>query len=291
MDGFDLLASEIPPDPRRRWGLLGQAQRDAAYDNNAAVTDSPALIEARNTASAALRTSRPEALDLPYAEGQRTCWDLYPAGDRAAPCLVFIHGGYWQRNSRELFAMMAESLSAWGWSVAIPGYCLAPEATLSQIVSEVHTAMDWLAREGASHGIAGPVIVSGWSAGAQLAALVLSHPRISAGLAISGIYDLAPIRDTGLNRALKLTDDEVQRLSPLRLAPVPKPLVIAYGSAELPALIWDSRRFHEMRAAAHMPGALVPVAKANHFTILDHLRRKDGELTGIVRSLAERLPA
>ena len=33
------------------------------------------------------------------------------------------------------------------------------------------------------------------------------------------------------------------------------------------------------RAAQHLPGALVPVAGANHFTILPALREADGELT------------
>src|SRR5262249_30643275 len=96
MEGFDLLASEMPPDPRRRWALLDQVERDAAYDNNAAVPDSPALIEARNAASAEYRAAHAGALDLPYGEGERTRWDLYPATDPSAPCLVFIHGGYWQ---------------------------------------------------------------------------------------------------------------------------------------------------------------------------------------------------
>jgi arylformamidase len=287
MNSFDVLAPQMPPDPRLRWALLTQAERDAAYDNNAAVPDSPALIEERNRASAAYRAAHPGALDLAYGDGERTKWDLYPGGDPAAPCLVFIHGGYWLRNSREVFAMVAEGVAAWGWSVAVPGYSLAPDATLTQIVGEIWSALTWLGREGPGHGIAGPVIVSGWSAGGQLAAMALPHPAVHAGLAISGVFDLAPLRDTGLNSALKLTDEEVRSLSPLRLPPAPKPLAIAYGSDEVPALVWDSRRFHEMRAAAHMPGALVPVAGANHFTILDHLRARDGELVRLARSLAE----
>ncbi len=78
--------------------------------------------------------------------------------------------------------MFAEGMAAHGWSVAMPGYTLAPEATLTQIAGEMHAAMDWLGREGPAHGIGGPVIVSGWSAGAQLAALALGHPRVAAGL-------------------------------------------------------------------------------------------------------------
>ena len=81
--------------------------------------------------------------------------------------MVFIHGGYWQRNSRDLFAMLVEGMAAHGWSVAIPRYSFAPEATLTEIVEKISLALDWLAADGPSHGIAGPVVLSGWSAGAH----------------------------------------------------------------------------------------------------------------------------
>lgn len=287
MTAIGLVPEEVPADPRRIWIELDQAARNAAYDNNAAVADSAALIQERNATSAVFRATRPGTLDVPYADGERTRFDLYPATDETAPCLVFIHGGYWQRNSREAFAMLAEGAAAVGWSVAMPGYTLAPQATLSKIAGEMNRALDWLSDTGPSHGIAGPIIVSGWSAGAQLALLALPHRAVTAGLAISGVYDLAPIRDTHLNAALQITDDEIDALSPLRLPPTQKPLTIAYGTAEVPALIWDSRRLHAQRAAAHAPGPLIPIAGANHFTILDALRRPDGILLNAARDLVE----
>jgi acetyl esterase/lipase len=118
-------------DPRLHWLTLSQAERDAAYDNNKAVANSPALIAARNEASAGLRAAHTAALDIPYGPRERTKIDLYPARDKWASCLVFIHGGYWQRNTRDVFAMLVEGMAAHGWSVAIPGYSLAPEASLT----------------------------------------------------------------------------------------------------------------------------------------------------------------
>jgi len=275
-----------PSDPRLNWAALSQAERDAAYDNNAAVKNSAALIAERNQASETLRASRNSFLDVPYGDRERTKIDLYPAADGTAPCLVFLHGGYWQRNSREVFAMLVEGVAAHGWSVAIPGYSLAPDASLTDIVTEISQSLDWLAHNGESYGISGPVVLSGWSAGAQLVAMALDHPRVTAGLAISGVYDLAPIRDTGLNNALKLTDQEIARLSPLRLPAVQKRLDIAYGTAELPALVFDSIRLHESRMAAHAPGRLFPIEDADHFSILSELRRPDGALVDIARKLA-----
>jgi acetyl esterase/lipase len=275
-----------PRIPRSSWTALSQAERDAAYDNNKAVANSPALIAARNEVSAKYRTAHASALDIPYGPRERTKIDLYPARDKSAPCLVFIHGGYWQRNSRDVFAMLVEGMAAHGWSVAIPGYTLTPEATLTEIVQEISLSLDWLASRGPSHGIAGPVIVSGWSAGGHLTAMALTHPLVAAGLAISGVYDLEPIRDTSLNIALKLTDKEIAELSPLKLPMVQKPLAIVYGAAELPALVLDSQYLHDARKAVSAPGELVAIPGANHFTILEELRRSDGMLTKIALSLA-----
>ena len=122
-------------------------------------------------------------------------------------------------------------------------------------------------------------MLSGWSAGGHLTAACLGHARVSAGLAISGIFELGPIRDTYLNEKLRLSDTEIETLSPLRLPMVKKPLAIAYGTAELPPLVADSRDLHARRAAEHLPGALIPVAGADHFTITHELRDADGELT------------
>ena len=258
---------------------MSRAERDAAYDNTNAVKNSPALNEARIAASAAFRKAHPGHLDLAYGPKERNRWDLFPAQDSNAPCFVFIHGGYWQRNSKDQFASLIAGPYARGWAAALPGYTLAPDATLTEIVAEIDAALDWLAANGAQHGINGKVVLSGWSAGGHLTAQCLGHKRVSAGLAVSGVFELGPIRDTSLNDKLKLGEAEIAALSPLRLPMVKKPLAIAYGTAELPPLVGDSRALHRRRAAEHLPGALIPVAGADHFTITHELRDADGELT------------
>jgi arylformamidase len=261
------------------WGIMSRAERDAAYNNSAAVKNSAELNAAREAQSASFRKSHPGHLDLRYGPKERNSWDLFPAADPKAPCLVFIHGGYWQRNSKELFANLIGGLRAHGWAGALPGYTLAPDASLTEIVAEINAALDWLAANGKAHGIDGKVVLSGWSAGGHLTAMCLGHRRVTAGLAISGVYELGPIRDTYLDEKLALTDGEIETLSPLRLPMIAKPMAITYGSAELPALVMDSRRLHAKRAAEHLAGPLIPVAGADHFTIIHELRDPDGVLT------------
>ncbi len=249
------------------WGRMSDAERDAAYNNSAAVPGSDEAQQRRAAESAAFRAANPPT-ELVYGPHERQRIDLFGAGERT---LVFIHGGYWQRGAREMISVVAEGPLARGWSVAFPGYRIAPEVGLDDIVADVTAALDRLAERG-------PLVVAGHSAGGHLAALALAHPAVAAGLAISGVFELGPIRDTFLNAKLNLTPAQLDRLSPLRRPVVGKPLVIAYGTAELPALIANSREFHSVRAAAHAPGALVPIPRAEHFSVLDALRDANGLL-------------
>jgi len=281
-----------PADPRAHWFALSQDQREMAYDNNAAAADSARLIDERNARSAVYRDAHNATLDIPYGDAERMAFDLYPAARAEAPCLVFIHGGYWQRNSREMFACFAEGPAAAGWSVALPGYTLAPQKTLTGIVSEIGRALDWLAINGATYGIAGPIILAGWSAGAHLTVLHLDHPSVVAGLAISGIYELAPLRQTQFNAALQLTEEETRKLSPLHLPISSKPLAIAYGTDELATLVLDSCDLFAQRQATGAPGWLLPIEGANHFSILAELQKPAGALvTAAARLLETATPA
>ena len=271
------------------WGELSRSQRDAAYNNSAAVKGSDDYRERWIAASQAYRAAHPRHLDIPYAPQERTKWDLFPGTDPNAPCLVHVHGGYWQRNSREVFSCLAEGVAKHGWSVALPGYTLAQDLSLTGLVAELRLALDWLRTSRTDHGIKGPVILSGWSAGGHLTAMLLDHPVVAVGLAISGVYELGPIRDTYLNEKVRLTDKEIATLSPLRLPHVSKPLDIAYGTKELTALVEDSRSLHRQRAAQHLPGSLVPAPDLDHFSILETLRDPSGFLTRQALHLAQGL--
>jgi acetyl esterase/lipase len=132
----------MPYDPLPAfWATATQAERDAGYDNNRAVPDSATLIQARDAAAASFRAAHTGHLDLAYGPGQRHAWDLFPAARADAPCLVFIHGGYWQRNRREDFCAVLAGAHERGWSTALPSYTLAPESTLTQITAEITASL------------------------------------------------------------------------------------------------------------------------------------------------------
>jgi acetyl esterase/lipase len=271
------------------WRGMDRAALDAAYNNAAAVADSAGWIAGWTERTRELRALHPDHLDLAYGDRPRNRIDLYRSGAPEAPMLVFIHGGYWQRNSKDVFGCLAEGPLARGIDVAMVGYTLCPEIRLSGIAAEIARALDWLARRAPERGFpARRLAVSGWSAGGHLTALAMHHPAVGAGLAISGIFDLEPIRLGSLNQVVGLDLDEVERLSPIRHLPrAAGPLTVAYGEGELPELGRQSRDFFAAWRAAGLPGQLAPLPGRDHFSILDELHRPDGALTAAVCRLLD----
>ncbi|OGA50899.1 MAG: esterase [Betaproteobacteria bacterium RIFCSPLOWO2_12_FULL_63_13] len=265
---------------------MDRAQLDAAYNNSAAVADSPAILADWQARSELLRAAHPQGLDLRYGLAERNRIDYF-AAERAGPVLVFIHGGYWQMRAKETFSFLAAGPLAHGIHVALVGYTLAPQKRLNDIVAEIRSAIGWLAAQVSTFGgDPARIYVSGWSAGGHLAAMSIAEPGVRGGLAISGIYDLEPIRLCYLNDKLSLDRDEARRLSPLSNLPKRSgPLITTYGDAELPELRRQSQEFTAARMRAGLPGRLVPLPGHNHFTILEELASPDGALTMLAREL------
>lgn len=260
------------------WRGMTRAELDAAYNNGLAVKNSAEKIAEWTARSARLRQERRETLDIPYGTKPRNRIDIFRSGHANAPLFTFIHGGYWQRNSKEVFSCVAEGPLAHGFDVALIGYTLAPEATLTEIVDEVRAALRWLRQHGPDHSISAErILVSGWSAGGHLTTMALGEA--DAGLSISGVFDLEPCRLNYLNDALHLSENEVQALSPIRQQPLQSgPLIVAFGDAELPELQRQSRDYHDARIKAGVASELMPLSAHDHFSIIEELAFPDGKL-------------
>jgi arylformamidase len=267
------------------WRGMTRAELDAAYNNSAAVKNSAEKIAEWTSRSAETRARPGALLDVVYGPLPNNRIDIFPCGRARAPLFVFIHGGYWQRNSKEIFACMAEGPLAKGFDAALVGYTLAPQATLTEIVSEIRGAVRWLRAEGARFGVAKEkILLSGWSAGGHLTAMALDEADI--GLAISGIFDLEPCRLNYLNEKLNLTLEERSVLSPLwQLSSPSRPLTLAWGTRELPELQRQSDVHHAARKTANLPSERLPLTGHDHFSILEELANPDGKLVAACRLL------
>ncbi len=263
------------------WNGMTQAQLDAAYNNMAAVADSGTRLADWTDRSARLRTRLGDELDISYGPRPRNRFDIFRCGRPSAPLVVFIHGGWWQRNSKEVFSCIAEGPLAHGLDVALVGYTLAPDASLGEIASEISTALDAIVAYQSQRSLATRLILSGWSAGGHLTALSMDHPAVAAGVSISGVFDLEPIRLSSINEKLRLAADAVLPLSPVHATPTDKPLTLAFGLAELPEMRRQSVDYAADGERLGKPVTCLPLAGHDHFSVVEELTSPEGRLARV----------
>ena len=257
---------------------LSAEQLEQQYNNRARVPDHPAVMARWKAGSEAARAAHPPER-LAYGAGERERMDWFDAGP-GAPVAVFIHGGYWQALDESWFSFVAPPLLARGVSVAIPTYDLAPQVGLDRIVEQMRMAVEAVA----ARTDAKPV-VTGHSAGGHLSACLLSEGRARAAVAISGVFELAPLIPTSINAALRLDAFEARRLSPAEWpAPAGAVLDCVVGGDESAEFLRQSRDMAERWGRHGARTRFDPLPGLNHFTVLDPLFDADSAL---VRRIAE----
>ena len=273
------------------WRSLSQEALDSGLNNGAAVAGSGNTVEGWEKLSAEMRTAHSAHLDLQYGPRERNRIDFLKSREPNAPTLLFIHGGYWQMRSKSAFTLFAAGPMVHGINVALIGYTLAPDATLEQIVTEIHAGIDYLAGRLPELGAdAKRLVASGWSAGGHLTAMAMMNPHIKGGVAISGIYDLEPIRHSYLNVKLGLDEAMSKRNSPMLLkTDAAKPMALTVGGAELPLLRKQTADFAAYRAKSGSPVIYEEIPGTNHFTIMDEMAQPNGRITAMIRQVLEQV--
>jgi arylformamidase len=196
------------------------------YDNRKKV---PAdLLEAYRArwraGSCKARETMPCALDLAYGPSALEKLDVFmPEGGGRNPVQVYIHGGYWHFGDKAECSYVALGFSAAGVITVPINYGLAPEVRIGEQVRQCAAALRWVRDNIAEYGGDPEQIhVTGHSAGAHLAVMLATRDPDSGasplppGLvrsvcALSGIYDLEPVRFTVVNDAVRLAPGPVPR--------------------------------------------------------------------------------
>ncbi len=266
---------------------------DSAYDNRSAVGHDFAEAffakcaeDARDFREAMTAKGKAE-LDLAYGPAEREKLDIFMPADAPKGLAFFVHGGFWRMFDKSQWSHLATGALARGWAVAVPSYTLVPEVRVAQITQQIARAVVF----GAGC-IAGPVRLSGHSAGGHLVSRLLCldvaldtavAARIQHVVSISGVHDLRPLLRVALNEVFRLDEAEAVSESPALRQPRPGASLTCWaGGAELPefvrqndllANIWTG--FGIETRAVHAPGR-------NHFTVLEDLTDPESELTKLI---------
>jgi arylformamidase len=270
---------------------------EAEYDNRGRVPEHPEIFARNDRASAAYRAAAAGAeLGLSYGPSARQIIDFFPAKDAAAPLALFIHGGYWRSREPASFSHTAVSLNARGVSVAVAGYDLCPQVTISTIIDEMRAACVFLWRKHKQR-----IMVFGHSAGGHLAACMvatdwtkLGAPAdlVPSGCGISGVYDLTPLVALSQNADLKLDMAEATRVSPLFWKVPPGRVFDAIvGGAESGEFRWQSRVVADGWKRNAPQTRYEEIPGANHFTVLDPLADVNSAMVARLVELATQVKA
>jgi arylformamidase len=203
--------------PWRQWSL---ADREREYSPSTTVASLDDELQRYRDLSDAARLRCPPTVER-YGPKPDETIDLYRPDDaEPTPVVVYLHGGYWQRLSKDDSAFMVSGLLDQHIATAVVDYTLAPHASLYEIVDQcvraVRYVIDHCARLRLDHS---RVIVAGSSAGGHLAAMVahqLDVHELTGAVCISGVFDLEPLLGTYINDALGLNERDVVVLSPMR---------------------------------------------------------------------------
>ncbi|KAB2386096.1 alpha/beta hydrolase [Actinomadura montaniterrae] len=210
--------------------------------------------------------------------------DLYLPPVDAAPVVLFVHGGGWQRCTRRDFGhefadwrpSPFERIAEAGFAVASVDYRLSGEARYPAQLHDVRAAVGWLREHGGEHGFDGSRIVAwGESAGAHLAALAaLTGPGIAAVVGWYGVYDLSAMPDPGdpasresrlLGAAVRDVPDFAAEASPVnRVHAGAPPFQLWHGTADRFVPMAQSERMADALRAAGVPVEFRPVEGADH---------------------------
>lgn len=208
--------------------------------------------------------------NAPYGDHPRQ-WVEWIEGSGPQDLLpVIIHGGYWRALDAESHRCMMPAFQTHGAVVANIEYQLMPEARMADLVQDVQTALHLLALRFPN----AQLLLVGHSAGAHLALSAMTdaalNDRTQGILALSGVYDLAPVAQSFLQAELKLTEAEIDAFS-LNPSPDRPPTLFVNGSAETHEFLRGSAlmassgpaHWHRIEGADHMSLVSAACAEAD----------------------------
>ena len=129
--------------------------------------------------------------------------------------------------------------------------------------------------------IAGPLLLSGHSAGGHLVTRMISETsplpepvraRVRNTVSISGLHDLRPLMNTAMNATLRIDAAEAQTESPALLQPLPAARVTCWvGGAERPEFIRQNALLANVWIGLGAQTCAIEEPGRHHFNVIDGL--------------------
>ncbi len=259
------------------WRSYSQKELDANYDQHSLVPDSSAYKARKIEESAKARAALDCILDVAYGPTRKEMLDVFPAPRKGAPIQIFLHGGAWKAGHKDEVSYPAPVFHAAGANYVAVNFAAVPDVMLEEQVRQARAAVAWVYRNAESFGgDPGRIFVSGHSSGGHVTGMVavtdwegvygLPADLVKGAAPVSGMFDLEPVRHSWRNSYLHLDEGRARAMSAIHQIPAtPIPLVLGYGSGELPEFQRQSEAFAAAWRAAGQACELIVVEGRNHF--------------------------
>ncbi len=273
---------------------------DWQYNARARVREVAGYIDFYTNQSERACQELPAALGLAYGPSPAETLDVFHPAEAAlpAPVQVFLHGGYWRAFQGDDFSFVAPPIVAAGGVSVVVNYALMPGVSMDELVRQCRAALAWTYRHiGEYGGDPDRIFISGHSAGGHLVAMLLASDwagdfalpadLVKGGVAISGLYDLEPIRLCYLNEELALSADDAARNSPVNRLPSPAAagraaLVLVYGALESEEFARQTELYAAALRAAGFACDVQTIAGHHHMSVVATLNRRLSQLSRII---------
>jgi len=239
-----------------------QAGLDKQYEQRTFAANADEVIRRYGSLSDKIRVWIGEPETLAYGPTDVEALDLY--GKERERIVAFVHGGAWTRMGKRPSAFAARTFLDAGASYAALGFGLLPSITLPEMVGQVCRALEFLREKFKPK----KFVLIGHSSGAHLSACALTRISfLDAGLLISGVYDLAPVRLSSRNSYVRIDERLEQEYSPIRyVSQIACPVTVACGENEGPEFFRQSKDLAEKLSVPLLVGKGL-----NHFEMVETL--------------------
>lgn len=227
--------------------------------------------------------------DLAYGDQPRQMLDMYiPKQTESAvdlPVILFVHGGSWDKGSKDDYVFLADTLTEAGYITVIINYRLAPEHVYPDYVTDTAKAIAWTHRHVTDYGgDTDRLFVMGHSAGAFNVIAAVNTPTffekeqlpinaVKAVIGVAGPYSYDFRTDpTYYAFPEQVHPDEIMPDRLVRSNPMPHLLL----TAENDTLV-EHFNTHDMAAALRAKGAEVEVVQVqgvNHVNVIAAFSRR-----------------
>ncbi|HWE56331.1 MAG TPA: alpha/beta hydrolase fold domain-containing protein, partial [Acidimicrobiales bacterium] len=198
----DGVIRQLQPDVAMVLDMMAQMGLPALESMSAA--DARAFM----TASGAVRPPGPDVAEvtdgvLPGIDGELPYRLYRPEGTGPHPVIAYFHGGGWVLGDLDSDDPVCRDLcSRTGAVVVSVNYRHAPEHRFPAAADDAFAALQWIGANAVElGGIPGQLIVAGWSAGGNLAAVAAQRARDEGGPDLLGQVLLTPVTDSDMSRA------------------------------------------------------------------------------------------